>query len=409
MAASLPGYEVEMGGECSRSRAPHAGTWAQMTRSSLCFLLLTACAPHLTDAERQLQLDRSLHAIDPNAEPAPPKDAPADGRLEFNTEYWLGTQKDEAALITAFGTQIQDLQRAAKEKRKADTLQRGFHAKSHGCVQGELRLKADRPERTRFGVFAETFTTWPVVVRYSNGVGWAQADDELDARGMAVKLLGVPGQKYLPDETATQDFLMTNSPTPVGKDAVEFMDFARANADGRAAGIGFLLGHLRSGNALFRTGTIASTVNETYWSGGPLHLGAHQAAKLSATPCATMKKREPSREGPDYLAADLSAAAKDGFCFTLRAQFQKDPIAMPIEDSSVIWDETESVPVALGELVIPAQPLMPKEQCDALVFHPWHSIAAHRPMGNHNRARLVVYSASQALRPHGQEPAAPAK
>ncbi len=366
-----------------------------------------ACAPHLTDAERQLQLDRSIHAIDPNAEPAAPRDAPADGRLEFNTEYWLGTEKDEAALIASFGQQIQALQREAKDKHQAATVLRGFHAKSHGCVLGELKLDASRPERTRFGVFAQTFTSWPVIVRYSNGVGWAQADDELDARGMAVKLLGVPGTKYLTDETATQDFLMTNSPTPVGKDAVEFMEFARANANGRAAGIGFLLGHLRSGNALLRTGTIASTVNETYWTGGPLHLGAHQAVKISATPCAGQKKREPSKEGPDYLAADLTNAAKEGFCFTLRAQFQKDPIEMPIENSSIIWDETESVPVALGNLVVPAQALMDKAQCDALVFHPWHSIAAHKPMGNHNRARLVVYSASQSIRPHGKEPVAP--
>lgn len=374
----------------------------------LVLVLASACTSHLSEQDRLLQLDRSLHAIAPDAEPEGPKTPPDDGALEFNTEYWLGSQAEEAELIKAFGRQIQELQRSIQEKRQVATPLRGFHAKSHGCVQGELRLKSDRPERTRFGVFADAYTRWPVLVRYSNGVGWAQADDELDARGMAVKLLGVPGHKYLADEVSTQDFLMTNSPTPVGKDAIEFMEFARANAKGRAAGLFFLLGHPRTGNALFRTGSITSALNETYWSGGPLHLGAQQAVKISATPCADQKPREPKRDGPDYLAADLTAAAQEGFCFTLRAQFQKDPLAMPIENSSIVWDEQESVPAPLGDIVVPSQALMPKAQCDALVFHPWHAIAAHKPMGNHNRARLVVYSASQALRPHGGEPAAPA-
>lgn len=366
-------------------------------------LVLLGCAPRLPEVERQRALQASLTAIAPDAPPAPPRDAPADGRLDFNTEYWLGTEAEEQNLISLFGLQIQALQRDAAQAHGTG-IKRGFHAKSHGCLAGELRLRADRPERTRFGVFAPEYTSWPVLVRFSNGVGWAQPDDELDARGLALKLLGVPGEKYLPDEQHTQDFLLTNSPTPVGKDAIEFMEFARANAKGRLAGLGFLLSHLQSANALTRTGAISSVANETYWSGGPLHLGAHQAVKLSATPCEGQAKREPKRDSPDYLHADLEEASKTGLCFTLRAQFQADPYEMPIENASIVWDEQRSVPVALGDVVLPAQALEARESCDALVFHPWHAIAAHKPMGNHNRARFIVYSKSQALRPRRAEP-----
>jgi hypothetical protein len=366
-------------------------------------IFLAACGAKLTETQRQEQLVASLHALPPDAQPALPVDPPADGKLAFNTEYWLGSRDEEMRLIQSFGERIQAIQKQVAQ-HKGTMLGRGFHQKSHGCLRGELRLSEQRDPRTRFGVFASEYSSWPVIVRYSNGVGWTQPDNELDARGMAVKLLGVPGEKYLDDEKLTQDFLLTNSPTPVGKDAIEFMSFAQANVDGRLPGVFFLLGHLRTGNALFRTGAIESTVNETYWSGGPIHLGAHQAAKFSTTPCASQKKRGQKNKGDDYLAKDLADAASTGICATLRAQFQWDPIEMPIENSSIIWDEKISVPVRIGELVLPPQGLMPQHACDALVYHPWHSIAAHKPMGNHNRARRVVYSASQALRPRGGEP-----
>jgi hypothetical protein len=367
-------------------------------------MLVLACGPHLTEAQRHDALQRSLAAIDPNAEPAPPRAPPEDGVPELNTEYWLGdSEATEQARVLEFGRQIQALQQqVAAEKQKP--VMRGFHAKSHGCLHGELQPLADRDARTRFGIFAEGAGTLPVWVRYSNGVGWRQSDDELDARGMAVKVMGVQGKKYLDDEQTTQDFLMTNSPVPVGKDAEEFMEFAHANVKGRAAGIFFLLGHPRTGSALTKTNPIDSAVTATYWSGGPYHLGANQAIKYLAKPCAGSAERSPPRENPSYLTYDLIDAAKSPLCYTLYVQFQVDPYETPIENASVRWDETLSVPVPVANIVMPAQELAAPAFCDGLAFTPWHSIAAHKPMGNHNRARRIVYAASQQLRGRGPEP-----
>lgn len=363
-----------------------------------------ACTPRLTEAQRHDALEASVKAIDPSAEPAPPQRPPADGVPAFNTEYWLGDDEaTEQARVLEFGKKIQALQQQVATD-KGSPVMRGFHAKSHGCLHGELQPIEGRDARARFGLFADHEPARPVWVRFSNGVGWKQADDELDARGMAVKVMNVPGAKYLADERETQDFLMTNSPTPVGKDAEEFMEFAQANVKGRAAGLFFLIGHLKSASALTQTGAIDSAVTATYWSGGPYHLGAHQAIKYLAKPCDEKAKRTPARDDANYLKNDLLAAAKSQLCFTMYVQFQTDPMETPIENASIRWDETLSVPVPVATIVMPAQDLAPTEFCDGLAFTPWHSVAAHKPMGNHNRARRIVYAASQTSRVPGPEP-----
>ena len=242
------------------------------------------------------------------------------------------------------------------------------------------------------------------MARFSNGVGWREADGELDARGLAVKVFGVAGAKYLADEPDTQDVLMTNSPTPVGRDAVEFMEFAHANASGRISGLFFLAGHASTtAKALALTNAVDSMVTERYWSGGVFHLGAHQAAKLSTRPCDLRLVREPSRGSDDYLRKDLVEAARGGVCMTLYVQLQTDARKTPIENSSVVWEETDSPILPVARIVMPPQSVAESATpaCDQLAFTPWHSIPAHKPMGHINRARRFVYEASQSLRHAG--------
>jgi hypothetical protein len=346
-------------------------------------------------------------SIDPNAEPLPPQvfvDRPA-----MNTEYWLGSEQEENAQFTAFAQQIQGIQNQSAGEH-GQPVQRGFHAKSHGCLDGKLRLDPHRDPRTRFGVFADGTKPKKVVVRFSNGVGWKQSDSELDARGMAIKVLDVPGPKYLPDEQTTQDFLMTNTPVPVGRDAVEFMKFAHANADGRAAGVFFLIGHASSvAEALSRTNAVDSMVTERYWSGGAFHLGAHQAVKVSSRPCDLRMVREPKRDGDDYLKADLVAAAHEGICMQLYVQFQTDPEKTPVENATKIWEETDSPLVPVAKVVMPPQDIQTghlAQICDQLAFSPWHAMPAHKPMGHINRARRWVYNASRTHRKGGIDPTA---
>lgn len=70
----------------------------------------------------------------------------------------------------------------------------------------------------------------------------------------------------------------------------------------------------------------------------------------------------------------------------------------PIEDASVNWS-TPYHTVARRMLPLQdlgsAQALALARQMEAGVIDPWQALAAHRPLGDVQRARKVVYFASQ--------------
>jgi catalase len=145
-------------------------------------------------------------------------------------------------MFERFGKEMQTIQKKQAEENK-QAVQRGFHAKHHGCLQGRLRILPSRDPRTRFGIFAGPRADFPIWARFSNGVGWRQKDGDLDARGIAVKVMEIEGPKLIDAEEKTQDFLMTNSPVPIGRNAVHFMRFARAKRSG------FLVGDMVCGDS----------------------------------------------------------------------------------------------------------------------------------------------------------------
>ena len=60
-------------------------------------------------------------------------------------------------------------------------------------------MLADLEPALRQGVFATPGKTWQAVMRLSNGNAYPQFDRIRDARGMAIKLLDVPGEKLTRD------------------------------------------------------------------------------------------------------------------------------------------------------------------------------------------------------------------
>jgi hypothetical protein len=74
---------------------------------------------------------------------------------------------------------------------------------------------------------------------------------------------------------------------------------------------------------------------------------------------------------------------------------------MPIEDATVKWPEKLSPYVAVARLRLLQQRFDSDEQlafADVLRYNPWHSLRAHKPLGNSNRARRRMYAELAAFR-----------
>lgn len=277
---------------------------------------------------------------------------------------------------------------------------RDAHRKAHACVNATFTVLDKLPAKVAQGLFA-TPRSYQAVVRYSNGSGSSQDDHTNDARGMAVKVLGVSGPKLLDDEASasTQDFLMTNHPVFFIRNAPDYAGFMRATGSGLGL-VGWLAGHLFYETPIilaFSGHKVLNPLNSRYWSTTPSRLGNEQM-KFSAKPCAGGTFYEQS-DTKDRLRENLEAQlATSGACFDFAVQTRTVPADMPIEDPTVEWREAKSPFIPVARIQIPAQTPEAAEACEVRSFTPWHSIAEHRPLGGVSRVRKDVYVTISKLR-----------
>jgi Dyp-type peroxidase family len=291
---------------------------------------------------------------------------------------------------------------AAKMKRdyKDDRTLRDGHPKMHGCVKATFRVHGDLPEDLRVGLFG-TAQEYPAWVRFSNESGRVSSDDEKDARGVAIKLMGVPGPKLLEGEEdcTTFDFVMTNRPAFFARNAAEFAPMMRALvASVYFRFLPFLFTHPHIRKALKRWRQYHGHVFDIqYFSGVPYLLGQN-AVKYSLKP--TAAQGTPPGKGRDHLRAGMvTTLSQRDVTFELLVQRRVGD--MPIEDATAIWDERESPFIPVATLEIPQQAFDNPERDefgDNLSFNPWRCLPQHRPLGGLNRARRQVYRALSELR-----------
>jgi hypothetical protein len=297
-------------------------------------------------------------------------------------------------------------------------LRRGQHAKATGCVTAEFRIADDTPSDLRHGIFRQPGRTFGAIVRFSNSQGTFEKDGTGTARGLAIKLLDVVGTRAVAnDGDSTQDFVMIDHPVFPFPDPKAYLEtISRKNipliGDLVAAAHLALLerNELKILNAI-KGKHVASPLEIKYWSGTPVWLGpapgeGGHAVKYSAV------SRQANRTGPpdhpedlpdDYLTQALARDLQSQEAvFDFKVQLQTDPVAMPVEDVSVEWDEQKSPPVTVATLRILPQNVDGSGDlattCESMSFNPWHALAEHRPMGGMNRLRKVVYQASIAKR-----------
>jgi hypothetical protein len=310
----------------------------------------------------------------------------------------------------------------AIQKRRAlangGTADRALHAKANGGLVAELRIKDDVPEPLKVGIFAKS-GTHRTYVRYSNGAGARQNDKAPDVRGIAMKVLGVPGKKLIPalEDATTQDFLLVRAPTAPTRTAEEFMALVAA-AEKPALlpfRLMFKVGLVRAVKILSTTlgglrAPMMPLASTTYYSIAPIMWGKH-AVKLVLAPRDAAPAAPSTRGAQDGLGEELAARLASGpVTYDLRAQLFADEATTPIEDPSVEWTEAAAPAQTVAELVIAKQD--PTSSAgrklaafvETLSFDPWHAPVEFRPLGELMRARNAAYRLSTIERKAAREP-----
>jgi hypothetical protein len=318
---------------------------------------------------------------------------------DLGESRWPGEAAASESIANLIGRSLE--KRYPPEKRP---VRRDAHPKAHGCVRATFEVNAELPANLAQGVFVpgKVYDAW---IRFSNGAADPARDDSKgDARGMAIKLMGVPGAKLLPGESAagTQDFIMINHPVFFIDDPQRYLTLIRRGSSSNPLvrlTAPFALGF--EGARIARaigSKKIANPLYTRFWSMVPYRLGddAHkQAIKFSARPCVSHANDQiPSDAGPNYLRAAMAKTLAAGeACFDFMVQTRQSA-AMKVEDSKTEWKESEAPFIKVAMITIPRQAFDSEAQvefCENLSFTPWHALPEHRPLGGVNRVRRIVY------------------
>src|SRR5262249_2466587 len=132
-------------------------------------------------------------------------------------------QPGEGEMIDALVKHFLDRIRAAAPPGTRPVT-RNSHPKAHGLLRAEFIVMDDLPEVVRHGVFREPHT-FDALIRFSTIGERIKSDIIPELQGMAIKLLGVEGDKVIPAErdAKTQDFLLVNYPVFAVRDLREYM------------------------------------------------------------------------------------------------------------------------------------------------------------------------------------------
>lgn len=354
---------------------------------------------------------RSLVAVAPllalslgcqSAAPLPVGDAAQGFDLPLRADLGEAPVADEDAVIDETRRTLLQL---VERKHQQGIDARDVHAKQHGCARARFVVDADVPAEFRAGLFKDA-AAYDAVVRFSTSEPLPGGDDwNPSLKGVGVKVYGVGAGDdgfVVDDERGTQDFAFNNRPAFPLRTIVDYGAAMKTRRDGPLVAGLFAATHLYAVPALvLEKNLIDSPLKTRFFSQTPIAVG-DVVTKMSLRPCRQRNNAVPTVRseayGNDYLAAHVAAAlADDDACFDFL--LQRRPVGateqeFPVEDASVVWNESRAPFVKVARLILPRQIITDPAwiaQCDELRFTPWHALTAHRPLGSLNRGRKVVY------------------
>lgn len=309
---------------------------------------------------------------------------------------------DEDRIIEEMVTELQ----AQMDSMYADKkMLRQIHTKMHGCVKAEFIVDPNLDPTLKVGVFKmpKTYNAW---VRFSNANTTPKADKKKDIRGIAIKLMGVPGDKILNREIVheTQDFLLMSSETFFSKNISEFSKILKASTSkNKLKLVSYFLNPLHWGllKRLVKSQIKCDNpLNICYWSTQPYQFGSsNKAVKYFLKPVPENRIVNENLTDVHYLRINMSQTLyNNDIEFDFYIQFQTDAESMPIEDPTIEWT---SQFIKVATVKISAQEFDTAEQTEFgenLSFNSWHTLPEHRPLGSFNRARKRVYEAMSNYR-----------
>ena len=300
---------------------------------------------------------------------------------------------------------------------------RAVHAKAHGIARGTLTVREGLPADLAQGLFARP-GSYEAILRISTNPGDILDDSIGLPRGLALKILGVEGERLPGSESdTTQDFIMVNGPVfsaPEPKAFLKNLTLLAKTTDHAEGAKKALSGVLRAFDTVLSTVGIESAtirqlggapqvhpLGETYYSQTAFRYGDYVAKfalfPVSAGLTALTGTTIDASGKPDAIReAVREDMIEQGGTWELRVQFATDLDAMPIEDASKEWDQKESPFLTVATLTVEPQLAwehgVTDHTDDALSYSVWHGIAAHRPLGAINRVRRDTYKFSAEYR-----------
>jgi len=298
---------------------------------------------------------------------------------------------------------IDRLREMMADRDKGGTQRRDVHCKMHGLMRAEFTVTGDVPTELRQGIFAQPgiYKAW---VRFSNAANVVKPDSARDIRGMAIKLMGVPGPKLLQAEAdaTTQDFILISAPRFPTRTAGEFDGLVAAVIGNLWAKLSYFLTHPRVAWILLTTMIRHSNVLQiSYFSAVAYGLGPY-VVKYVATPSVQFTDATPDTPTENFLRQRAAAQLTQGDAvFDFSVQLQRDEACMPMDDPRVTWPVDLSPPRKVATLRILQQQFDTEaidQYAEVLAYTPWHSLQAHRPLGSINASRKLIYETLSAYR-----------
>jgi len=302
--------------------------------------------------------------------------------------------------VSSLTTMFVDMVQGGRIRKGQCPARRPVFLKPHGVVRATFRLRPDLPANLRVGLFAcSEYKAW---VRFSSDT-LPTISDYKTTIGIGIKLFDVPGKKLIePVDGTTSDFILQNY-------EVFFVDTAKDMCEFTKAGVvdgdydPYLKAHPKTAAILDAMAIpVGSVLASPYWSIMAFALGGEQFVKYKLEPTIEVPAPTTQPADPTYLGEDLKTRLSQGeVTFRFMIQLRTNPATMPLDESTVPWDEKASPPIHVADLILPQQNIDERGQDqygENLAYNIWRVTAEHTPQGSIAAARREVYQASAKLR-----------